>query len=68
MSRNHLLMDRISNNSVTPRERRVSRNSEEVRDGQVKVVTPRERRVSRNIGRAPMVSMMGSHASREACE
>ena len=49
MSRNliYLLIEFLFS-LVTPRERRVSRNHQEVCDSYFRTVTPRERRVSRN--------------------
>ena len=59
----------IFHDSVTPRERRVSRNDRHfIEKADAERVTPRERRVSRNIDICEKVKPHSGHASREACE
>ena len=54
--------------TVTPRERRVSRNDDMKGAQEQAEVTPRERRVSRNKDHYNTYVDEKSHASREACE
>ena len=56
------------NVAVTPRKRRVSRNTISLSCFCVYFVTPRKRRVSRNAKQSSPISNKNCHASQEACE
>ena len=68
MSRNVVQHRLVPVKTVTPRERRVSRNYITPECDRFDKVTPRERRVSRNSEEGEMVRNANGHASREACE